>query len=63
MPEPVWNCHSCLPVSASSAMNSPVSLPVNSNPPPVASIADQTWKSISGTRHFFAAVSGSMASM
>jgi hypothetical protein len=23
MPEPVWNCQSCLPLSASSAMNSP----------------------------------------
>src|SRR6266487_2249407 len=32
-------------------------------PPPVASIADQIWKSISGVRHFFCAVSGSMASM
>src|SRR5262249_53493220 len=50
MPEPVWNCQTTLPVSASTAMNSPVSLPVNSRPPPVASIADQIWKSISGVR-------------
>ena len=61
-PEPVWNCQSCLPVAASSAMNSPVSLPVNSSSP-LASIADQIWKSISGTRHFFSAVSGSIASI
>src|SRR5262245_44182645 len=27
MPEPVWNCQTCLPSSMSSAMNSPVSLP------------------------------------
>src|SRR5215813_1233836 len=40
MPEPARNSHSVSPVSASSAMNSPVCLPVNSRPPPVASIAD-----------------------
>src|SRR6185437_4741489 len=32
MPEPVLNCHSLLPVSASNASNSPVSLPVNTRP-------------------------------
>src|SRR6266446_6344057 len=47
IPDPVWNCQTISPVSASTAMNSPVSLPVNSRPPPVASIADQIWKSIS----------------
>jgi len=51
-----------LPVAASSAMNSPVSLPVKSSSPE-ASIADQIWKSVSGTRHFFSPVSGSIASM
>src|ERR1700751_3755639 len=61
MPDPVWNFQTTLPVSTSTAMNSPVSFPVNSRPPPVASIADQIWKSISGVRHFFCAVSGSIA--
>src|SRR6266404_892282 len=45
MPEPVWNCHSCAPVSASKAMNSPVSFPVKTNPPPVDSVADQICRS------------------
>src|SRR5262249_21096770 len=55
MPDPFWNCQTTLPVSASTAMNSPVSFPVNSRPPPVASIPDQIWKSVSGVRHFFCA--------
>src|SRR5437016_3964920 len=49
MPEPVWNCHSCAPVSASRAMNSPVSFPVKTSPPPVDSVADQICRSVSGT--------------
>src|SRR4051812_12131436 len=40
MPELVWNCHRVLPLSTSSAMNSPVSLPVKSSPPAVAITAE-----------------------
>ena len=38
IPEPVWNCHSFLPVLASTAMNSPVAAPVNTRPPAVDSV-------------------------
>ena len=55
---PVLNCHSVLPVSSSSATNSPVSLPVNTSPPPVASMPAELGRSVSGTSHFFSPVSG-----
>jgi len=42
--EPVLNCHNCFPVSWSSAMNSPVSLPVNSKPPSVANVPAEAAK-------------------
>src|SRR5262245_44182641 len=63
MPEPVWNCQTCLPSSMSSAMNSPVSLPVAHRRPPVTRFADPIDLSVSGTRHFCLPVSGSTASM
>ena len=61
MLEPVLNCHSVLPVAASSATNSPVSFPVNTSPPPVASMPADPGKSASGTSHFFSPVNGSIA--
>ena len=36
-PLPHWNCHSWSPLSASSALNSPVGSPPNTRPPPVVS--------------------------
>src|SRR3954466_3659342 len=36
-PLPHWNCHSSSPVSASSALYSPVGSPPNTRPPPVVS--------------------------
>src|SRR5262245_33615816 len=60
-PEPVLNCQSVWPVSASTAMNSPVILPVNRSPPPVARTADQCGKSASGICQRGCAVIGSIA--
>ena len=59
--DPVWNSQRVSPVSSSSATNSPVILPVNSSPPPVASTPAELGKSCIGTSHFFSPVRGSMA--
>src|SRR6266853_316709 len=59
--EPVLNCHSVSPVFSSSAMNSPVNLPVNTSPPPVASMPAELGRSVNGTSHFFSPVSGLIA--
>src|SRR5580692_8074797 len=61
MLEPVLNCQSVWPVVSSSAMNSPVNLPVNTRPPPVASIPAALGKSVNGISHLFSPVSGLMA--
>src|SRR5712691_5529217 len=51
--ELVLNCQSVLPVSSSSATNSPVSFPVNTRPPPVTSMPAELAMSVSGCCHFF----------
>jgi len=61
MLEPVLNCHSVSPVASSSPMNSPVSLPLNRSPPPVASLPAELGKLVNWTSHFFSPVSGSIA--
>src|SRR5215469_5703879 len=59
--DPVLNCQSVLPLSSSSAMNSPVSLPVKTSPPPVASTPAELGRSSIGIAHFGLPVSGSIA--
>src|SRR6266568_4168841 len=61
--EPVLNCQSVLPVSSSSAMNSPVNLPVNTSPPPVTSMPAELGRSVNGTSHFFSPVNGLIAAV
>src|SRR5215813_14951119 len=60
IPDGVWNCHRILPVSLSTAMNSPVSSPVNTNPPAVTSVPAQ-FGLLNGIDHFALPVSGSIA--
>ncbi|MEY9386809.1 hypothetical protein ABIF93_005066 [Bradyrhizobium japonicum] len=60
MPEPVWNCQSFLPVSASKASNSPVSAPENTTPPAVDSTPEKRGMSL-GASHFALPVMGSIA--
>src|SRR5215469_12562378 len=60
MPDPVWNDHSFLPVSASKASNSPVSWPLNTTPPPVDSTPEKRGRSL-GCSHFALPVMGSIA--
>src|SRR5712675_3779476 len=52
------NCHSVLPLSASRARNSPVSLPVNMSPPSVANMPAALGASANGASHFFSPVTG-----
>src|ERR1700730_11327671 len=59
--EPVLNCQSVLPVSSSSAMNSPVIFPVKIWPPPVASMPAELGRPINGISHFFSPVTGLIA--
>src|ERR1700722_20838641 len=40
-PDGVWNCQKILPLSLSTAMNSPVSSPVKTRPPAVTSVPAQ----------------------
>src|SRR5687767_11624908 len=61
IPEPVWNCHSFLPVSASKAMNSPVAAPVNTSPPPVDSVPAMLGTPGQAYCHFALPVIGSSA--
>src|SRR5258705_12023221 len=61
MLDPLLNCHSVFPVSASSATNSPVIVPVNTSPPSVTSVPAELGRSVSGTSHFFSPVSGLIA--
>src|ERR1700674_4658002 len=60
MPEPVWNCHNFLPVSASKASNSPVNCPENTTPPPVDNTPEKRGMSL-GASHLDFPVNGSMA--
>src|SRR5262249_34212097 len=55
------NCHSVLPLSASRARNSPVSLPVNISPPSVANMPAALGASVNGASHFFSPVTGLIA--
>src|ERR1044071_5404008 len=55
------NCHSVAPVASSRATTSPVALPENNNPPPVASIPAALGRSVSGISHFFSPVTGLIA--
>src|SRR5205085_7874854 len=57
-PLPHWNFHRWSPVSASSALNSPVGSPPNTSPPPVAS-RDAHIGMSRFQRHFSAPVRGS----
>ena len=50
-PLPHWNCHSCSPVRASSALNSPEGSPANTRSPPVASVDAHIGSSLR-QRHF-----------
>ena len=46
MLEPVLSCHGVLPAASSIAMNSPVNLPANTCPLPVASMSAELGKSV-----------------
>src|SRR5918995_3394882 len=61
-PLPHWNCHSNSPLSASSALNSPVGSPPNTSPPPVASSDEHIGMSLA-QRHLSSPVRGSKALM
>src|SRR5258707_3505255 len=54
--ELTFNCHSVLPLSASRARNSPVSLPVNMSPPSVANLPSDPGTTVNGASHFFSPV-------
>src|SRR4051812_7370845 len=60
IPEPVWNCHSFLPLAASKAMNCPVCEPVKTTPPPVDSTPLQ-FGDLPGTSHTRLFATGSHA--
>src|SRR5213593_5265901 len=60
MPADVWNSHRVFPVSASTAMNSPVSRPVKTRPPAVTSVPEK-FGLLKGTAHFDRPVTGSRA--
>ena len=60
MPAEVWNSHKILPLSASTAMNSPVRRPVNTKPPAVTSVPEK-FGLLNGTAHFDWPVRGSTA--
>src|SRR5271167_2758944 len=60
MPDPVLNCHSLLPLSASNASSSPVSLPENTTPPAVESTPENRGTSLRAS-HLALPVSGSIA--
>src|SRR5882762_9720289 len=59
--DPVLNFHSVLPLSWSSAMNSPVRRPVKSSPPSVASMPAELARSIIGTCQATLPENGSIA--
>src|SRR5262245_33711255 len=61
MLEPVLNCHSTSPVSSSSAITSPVGLPVNSSPLAVPSMLAAFGMPVIGTFHLNSPVSGFIA--
>src|SRR6185295_11207257 len=60
MPDPVWNCHSFLPLVESNARNSPVCAPVKTRSPAVASTPDQNGTLV-GYSQMTLPVSGSIA--
>ena len=60
IPDGVWNFQTILPVSSSTAMNSPVSSPVKTRPPAVTRVPAQ-FGLLNGIFHYDLPVIGSIA--